>query len=1650
MASALYNMMVEEEENKPVSASRQLRTAKPSLKKKTETPKAEAKPTPPAEKPVETAPAETEQPRTMADVTKTIGAVDPATVQPPQLGIGQLSAEEITGTVAPTSEDDDIIRTFLKPYEKFRAPGNIAGVTKAATKTPAQSMMFEEAQRRIASYKPKTAMPGAATQPSESAPAYVGPGTRPAPVEAPDVSGSQFTKEGFAPDALEFFGRPFAAERQRPRTPKPDAGFSAFMASATPGSTVSPPEKMVSPFEPRVGDTAPKPSTEFTEIDPDVLRESFVGREMPTLTTVAQLKNSLQSQVSLQRAVRTIINQPQLDTGNPMYRVMRAYMDVVDNPNTTNDQRALAKDGLLGVAAYFDDAKKGKLNNDAFQQAVDLIQLSGKTDSTSKGAMTLSPALTAAMERDDVFGAKFGEGKEATERRAGIRFDTVYAGIKKSIQDTAMSVYQKRNVSQQPAAMAASEWARNALGPLFIDTQDSSALTWAESHPLRDRLASDIYTQVQPQFYGKPLTQAFNFAEMTQNSNVFARRFGGQFNLRSTLEQLTTPNYKGREREYVEAVAKANEFEAQGKMKEAAEAVADFYTTEALKLKYNVDDVEGYTSGRGVDVTTGASAGLRSAQRDFLVGEERKALIRGAETPRSGLTPTQLIGALLGEQGVDEGLFGFAAPRFAKPEVQTTGIDTSDAKTTNMKLAAHPNKTLTIVSASGKPMSTRERMELRILQEQLNRSSDPEKTLEAIKEQRGVTEGKKLIGDFEIGFTTTTTTAVEQDEFYDLRIGSRKIKRGDAASLDAVISDIKLYMRLPEGEDGVPFIDKQHEEMYEYAKKTRDDIAKNLDSYERQGEVYVKVGGDSKRGLPEQISIDQYQSLNLARQSLNELISTADQMRDNLGQSGITAGFKIKPDGSPDLTSPKPVGGKQRLNQTLALLDGYGQGVQGIDIRRFFEGINLEGKRDIVQMAPIDRNGNIIRDPLAKGLTKQYEVNPDGSVDVIVYEKVDTRVGKEIRSQYLPIKTEDGKLVTRKMSVGSVAETIGINTAASTATSRGRMGLSGDYIMKSFNQLHKEINDAIKLGDQYASSFAKYVMRNYDNEFIERLKTEGITKQELLATFKDMGRGQANALGFFIQQSSGMQPVPPPRAAGTMNATSQPRKTGSNVEERALESAERAGVMDVKDTVVRRNLTALQTSLNTARNIFNAEGAGADREATIERIVKLTLDRNSNPIDASVQPAFETAIRQYAEGLVDATDNRADVAFQFQDSLNDYAQEVVETAKANDEIVTSTAKGTTLGMAEGKGTAEDLAKRKQDIVVTAASKALKLIGYSSNSLAMRSLRASTVPATANIVAALDAFNKTTGNRSDTKKTFSDLVRAIADAELEGYGIPDKPTKEFSAPQGAYGALVQSAFETLPTAQRAKKKAELARQKRATAVIKRVVGSPTTETPTPIDTKTDTSRPTRIVGARGVGAKKQVEVVDPTMVDNEPKRGININRVDLGFGITARIPKKQSAQNDAISRKWLAFAAEVKQAIPNNLSADEKAALFLSLLQTARDPKVDHSKYWDMFEYVDENKRKGFTHRQGKPLDMDRLMKDMDPETIADMKRMAAKVAKAKGLSMPEVKAPAKQAPAKSTSNAKVRGKGSAAGATGITSLLTLLPGLDKILRGENK
>jgi hypothetical protein len=1379
MASALMNMMVDEEKKAGRQVVRPTKTVRKPVSNtvKQMTEDAEAK--------------EANELKTrLTDYNKRLESTTP---EKPLVDVGDLSKSfagaslpirdvrpEKSGIFAPgpstaagkvgreyTGEAGDISSAFLQRY----GSGKPRELDVQTPRTPEEEEQYRAAQNRIAAGEDaglgKQLEQGMAARnpvqeaaPSPSLGQWIGKGARPAQQEVketPPVGGQDLLDEqGNLRQAVDFFDKPFTSGEKKFGTAKD------FLPGANPQQK----------FETRENPTANQPrSNNFTaNLDSDGLLASFQGNELPTMTMVGKLKSSVTAGVSLPEAARRVFNgATDADRNSPIYKVLEAYNTFQGNARTDGQKRIL-NDGLAAIADYFDRGSKpgSKHSTETFNDAVDLFKLAGDPDYRPQDVYDVSPALMDAMNSDEnsIFATKFGSQKDRSERTKTRRFDAVYTGINKSVSGVAKKVLTNMSRGNAPAFVAARDIATSVLGPLSMaQPEGMSSVDWTESNTVRRNIVDSIYMDVADMYERRNMGKAFSFNEAMGN-DIVARRFGGQFDIAATLRQITEPKFSGREAAYVKDMQAAQIDQQNNNNTSAAKKAAPYYTTQALQMMYGDTGVEGYDSGRTVGVSTGAGSDLVSNMR---ASEQRMIeadIKRDVKPLRTDMTPHQLLGALFAEQGVPSSLFSFATPRLATTEAMTSG-EAPTGKTTNFKLQNHPDSVLQVTSKSGTPINFDDRKYILKMQGLLEGAENPTSLMKQLQTDPRFKELSKR-NTFTLG--RTRNLDIVQNEFGDMGRGARVVS-GSQSSLETmadVVSDLKQLMRIPEDENGVLYVDKAGAEMYDTAKAMQTRLKTNLDMYEKRGDEYALTSSKASADYPSVLTPDQYSGLRGALSQLNSLIASADDIRSQVGGIGVSTGFQLKGDGTPDFMRPRQVSGPARLDQTLDMLDHWASGGSEMNFKKLFSGINLveggrQSTRSTVQLMPVDVNGRTIND---KNLIKSYDVDPKtGTANVQQFQLKDGR--------YVPVIGEDGKPKTVKVRTNQQTERVGVSTVATQSASQGKYGLPSNYVVSSFNQFHSELNTAFKNFPEAVDSFAKYVLFTGDEDVIKQLGETGITQQELQRVVTDMSRRQGSALHSILEIARGRDFKPDSRAPGTMNGTSGPRSSESRLERDVINKVDAGDRRAAEDIIIQNHKTKIQSAFATARNIYLQEGSGTDKESQITRIVKSVLEDRTSDVDITpeLRPAFEQAVKDQVTSLVYEDKNNSRARMSFMDAVYGYAGDVVtEQAEAGNVRSAPNVKGAGVDIGEGKGRIADQKTSRKNLVTTAITDAINLVSFGADSKARKSLIASKSTFAQGIDMAIKNFESATTSEAKNN-ALSDLVKRIATAKNNGINMP---------------------------------------------------------------------------------------------------------------------------------------------------------------------------------------------------------------------------------------------------------------------------------------
>jgi hypothetical protein len=1378
MASALMNMMVDEEKKSGRKVVRPTKTVRKMSPGEAEAAKV----------------AEARQskftPEQLAAYTKR--AEEAATQEKPLVDVGNLENSfadnlpirdvrpEKSGIFAPNLQTavggqgtpktaaGDITSAFASRYGA-KQPGSI---DIPVTRTPDEEEQYRAAQNRMAT--PEAGQFGdeleqataARQQTAEPAPApsfgqWMGKGTRPAQTAAPEPAplGNQnlLDDQGNLRTAVDFFDKPFTQGEKKFGTAKD------FLPDAAPKQQ----------FETRTNPEAGRPASNQYSLDlnSDSLMSSFKGNEIPTMTMVGKLRSAITSGVSLPEAARRVYNgATDADKNGPMFKVLEAYNNLQGNART-DTQKRLLNDGLAAVSDYFDRGSKAgsKHSVETFNDAIDIFKLAGDPDYRASDVYEASPALMSAMSSDpnSVFATKFGNAKDRSERASTMRFDEVYTGINKVLNKVSTNALTGMSRGNSPAFQAARDVASAVLGPLTISKPDNvSSVDWTGSNSVRSQIVDSIYLDVADVYERRNMSRAFNFNEAMGN-DVVARRFGGQFDIKATLTQVTNPNFAGREADYAKDVSAAMVDKNNNKNVDGAKKLSSYYTTEALKMIFGDTGIEGYDSGRVVGVSTGAGSDLVSSMRASEQRMIEAELKRDVAPLRTNMTPHQLIGALFAEQGVPSSLFTLATPRVAKTEQMQFGL-APDGKTTNFKLNSHPDSVLQVTSKSGSPISFDDRKYILKMQALLEGAENPQTLMKQLQTDARFKELSKR-NTFTLGQTKNLTIA--QDSYADMTRGSRVVSssQGSLDKMADIVSDVRQMLRIPADDDGTLYVDKTSAEMYDTAKAIQTRLKSSLDSYQKNGDEYILASDKVNADFPSVLTPDQYQSLRGALSSMDSLISSADDIRAKVGGTGVSTGFQLKADGSPDFMRPRQVTGSSRLDQTLDMLDHWSQGGRDMDFKKLFSGVNLvegarQSTRSSVQLLPVDVNWRTIND---KTLIKSYDVDSKtGTANVAQYQKVD--------GKWVPVIGENGKPRTMAVRTNQQTERAGVSTVLTQTASQGRYGLTPNYVVSSFNQFHNELNKAFKEFPDAADSFAKYVMFTGNEDVIKQIKETGITQQELQRIVVGMNRRQGSALHSILEIARGRDFKPESRAPGTMNGTSGPRSSESRLERDVINKVDAGDRRAAEDVVIQNNKTKIQSAFATARNIYLQEGAGDDKESQIQRIVKTVLEDRTSDADITpeLRPAFEEAVRNQVTSLVYEDKNSSRARMQFMDSVYGYAEKVVSEQAAKGEVSAAPSlSGAGVNMGEGRGKAADRTQSRKNLVTTSITDAINLMGFGADSKARKSLRAAKSPFTDGVLLALDNYDKAT-TPAAKQDAVADLVKRIATAKNNGITMPD--------------------------------------------------------------------------------------------------------------------------------------------------------------------------------------------------------------------------------------------------------------------------------------
>ena len=1443
---------------------------------------------------------------------------------------------------------------------------------------------------------------------------------------------------GARPDAKDYVGEgkvgtPSDPTAVAPQPVKASGMFGKFLAKP---DSAQDPNARVQGIETRTADSLPKADVQAptdvigqkVSLNGDDFVNSIAGKEVAVINSAKQFENNIVAGVSPARAAKLILQSKDYDETNPFHAALRIFDQVASGPDKKRAE--VAKQGIVALTDYFTRGASGKSGHNelTLRSAVEYLNLStmpGMTEANARNSFDeLLPVMT---EEDSRLKQFFGSSTQQQATRTAIKTESMASVVTTSLNKVAQRVISEMPSSSGPAAASARNRATRVLAPLTTPNPGEAAIRWMDSDPLRSNLANDLLFETQRLMGGESIASIKNLQDQIENGRV-ARTFGGQFDVKSTLSQITQPNYAGREQDYVTDMDLADQAEAAGDKVKAAKLAAPYHTTAALQMMYGTDEIEGYESGRAIGVSTGLGGKLKlrdaRVKRQEVIGE----ITRNQEPPKTTLSPVQMLGTVFAQNGADKSLLRFGLPFFGGT-VQFGGMNENAGYIRSYDIPNHPGMRLTLNVPEGKrqinpitgavmgseSLDASNNKDIQKILTQLSQSQDPAKMLERsiIKSTLGPTADK-----YEFGIVEASKDKVgASDDYAKLMGGYRSFNssadQGKFAS--DVTSDMQSMFKLPIGSDGMPYIDDNSEQLYNMAVRVKTSLDNSLSNYQEQDGKYVFSGKENKRELPLVLTKEQYDSLRATQQQFTSMVRGADAIRESLGVTGGTVGFRMQ-NGVPVYSQPLAVTGDNRFKQVSTFLDAWVNKRSGApDFNRLFEGIDIqEGAKfaKTVMMYDVDQDGNPIID---KRHLRSYDVNPDGTVNVRQFRLTDPKAAKPVQSGdkpvsgnfrdfaadavaqrlrgsnfkegYTEVTAEGGSPRTVPMPANDVAVTTGISTEKSKAASSGRYGLSGTYLYQTFMATHRQINAGLKL-DGAAESFARTILGTTDQGVIDGLKAQGITPDQLKTVTTNLNRTQGAQLQMWLQVSDPAKFTPVGRAAGTMNATSDPRRTSDSVSEGAIKSDERTARRSISDIVVTRNANVWDSVTGSALKMYETEGQSQTSQAEqVDRITKKVLE--TAVVDPELDAVFRKNVKAYVTSLVYNDEISRTPGFDFISDLQDFADETAKSNVDEGNYTTTRRAGATVSIADGRGTAADRRTRVARGFIPAVQASLDIINFNENSEAIKSIKlGGKQSGELALVDTLRTKYLAETNNTAKRAIFTQLYKAVQKLEAAGYTMPDGETSEFRAPIGQQGASVAAARSNRTPAQLAADErkainAALAKRVGATpppddAPAKRTVKLSAVDSKgKPIDVLLDVdideaeSKKRRVYKQVNgewvpvmVGGKPKMiapviqpeDVVDPTVpkltTDTKIRGGVNIRRTALPGGLVLLATSSKSGTDKGTVYNQ-ALIGQVVQDVVSQLpkDTDPKVAMEQIFRLVAKNAGRDEKEWKSFFKEV---------------------------------------------------------------------------------------------------
>jgi len=1421
---------------------------------------------------------------------------------------------------------------------------------------------------------------------------------------------------GPRPNAADYVGQGKTGTPSDPAAvaPAPVKASGMFGKFLTKPDSATDPNARTQNIETRTADALPRADVQAptdvigqkTNINADDFIGGIAGKEVSIINSAKKFENNIVAGISPARAAKLILQSTDYDESNPFHAALRVFDQVASGPDKKRAE--VAKQGMVALTDYFTRGASGKSghNETTLRSAVEYLNLStmpGMTESNARNSFDeLLPVMTEEGSRLRQF---FGSSTQQQATRTAIKTASMAGIVTTALNNVAQNVINRMPSGEAPAMKSARDRALRVLAPLTTANPGEPAIRWMDSDPLRSNLANDLLFETQRLMGGDSIASIKNLQDQIENGRI-ARTFGGQFDVRSTLTQITQPNYAGREAEYLRDMDLADQAEASGDKVKAAKLAAPYHTTAALQMMYGTDEVEGYESGRAIGVSSGLGGNLKlrdaKLRRQEVIGE----ITRNQEPLKTNLTPVQMLGTVFAQNGADKTLLKFGLPFFGGT-VQFGGMNENAGYIRSYDIPNHPGMKLTLNVAEGKrainpitgavmgaeSLDASNNKDIQKILNQLAESRDPAAMLErsVIKSTLGPTAEK-----YEFGIIEASKDKVgASDDFAKLMGGYRSYSTaGDQGKFSAdVTADMQSMFKLPIGSDGMPYIDDNSQQLYDMAVRVKTSLDESLRNYEEKDGKYVFSGKENKRELPLVLSQEQYDSLRATQQQFTSMVRGADAIRESLGVTGGAVGFRVQ-NGVPIYSQPLAVTGDNRFKQVSTFLDAWVNKKSGApDFTKLFEGIDIQQGAKFsktVMMYDVDQDGQPIID---KRHLRSYEVNADGTVNVRQFRLTDAKAaggvesgdkkvtggfkefaadevakrlrGSNFKEGYTEVTAEGGTPRTVSVPANDVAVTTGVSTEKSKAASSGRYGLSGTYLYQTFMATHRQINSGLKL-DGAAESFARSILGTNDKDVIDNLKEQGITPDQLKTITTNLNRTQGAQLQMWLQVSDPAKFTPVGRAAGTMNATSDPRRTSDSVSDSAIRSDERTARRSISDIVVTRNANVWDSVTGSALKMYEDEGQSKNSQAEqVDRITKKVLE--NAVVDPELDAVFRKNVKAYVTSLVYNDEVSRAPGFEFIGDLQDFADETAKTNVEEGNYSTTKRTGAGVTIADGRGTAADRRQRVVRGFLPAVQTSLDLINFNENSQAIKSIKLGGKQS--GELALVDTLRTKYLNETDgaAKRTlFTQLYKAVQKLEAAGYAMPDNETAEFRAPIGQQGASVAAARSNRTPAQlaadeRKRKVINAALAKRAgttpppdDAPVKRTVKLSAVDTKgKPIDVLLDVDPEEVKSGLRRVyrkvngewvpvmsgGKPKMIpavvqpeEVVDPTVpkdltVDTKVRTGANIRRTALPAGLTliVRTSKSGKANGPVFNQ---AFIGQVVQDVMGQVpeGTDPKLAM----------------------------------------------------------------------------------------------------------------------------